>query len=250
MEHHIYKYCLRLGDTSLILSHRLSEYSSNGPFLEEDLSITNVALDLIGQAESFLKYAGEIKGGITVDDLAYKRDEIDYFNLHLVEYPNEDFAYITARQFYIDVYNYYLYTALKNSSDSTIAAIAAKSLKEVTYHLKRSSEWIVRLGDGTEESHERIQTAINDLWMYTDELFDMDETDQALIGAGIGVDLEEIKDQWNTKVNDVLTEATLKRPEGVKHSLVYGKKGGHTEYMGYILNDMQYLTNRYPDAVW
>lgn len=245
-----YKYCLRLGDTNLILSHRLSEYSSNGPFLEEDLSITNVALDLIGQAESFYKYAAELKGGVTADDIAYKREEVDYLNLHLVEYPNEDFAFITVRQFFMDAYNYYLYTALKGSSDSTIAAIAAKSLKEVTYHLKRSGEWMLRLGDGTEESHDRVQTAVNELWMYTDELFDMDETDQELISKGVAVDLDEIEKQWNEKVNAILAEATLEKPEHVKHSLKYGKKGGHTEFMGFILNDMQYLPNRYPDATW
>ncbi len=251
MENHLYNYCLRLGDTSLILSYRLSEYSSHGPFLEEDLALTNVGLDLIGQAESFFKYAAEVKGdGTTEDEIAYKRDEVDYKNLHLVEYPNEDFAFITVRQFFMDVYNYYLYTALKGSSDSTIAAIAAKSIKEVTYHLKRSSEWMLRLGDGTEESHNRIQSAVSELWMYTDELFDMNETDQELISKGIAVDLGEIEKQWTQKVGEVLKEATLIKPDHVKHSLDYGKKGGHTEYMGYILNDMQYLTNRYPDAIW
>lgn len=251
MENHLYNYCLRLGDTSLILSYRLAEYSSHGPFLEEDLALTNVGLDLIGQAESLFKYAAEIKGGgITEDEIAYKRDEIDYKNLHLVEFPNEDYAFITARQFFMDSYNYYLYSALKGSSDATIAAIAAKSLKEVTYHLKRSSEWMLRLGDGTEESHNKIQTAVNHLWMYTDELFDMDGTDKDLIAKGVAVDLNEIQKLWSQKVEGVLSEATLDKPEHVKHSLVYGKNGGHTEYMGFILNDMQYLTNRYPDATW
>lgn len=251
MENHLYNYCLRLGDTSLILSYRLAEYSSFGPFLEEDLAITNVGLDLIGQAESLYKYAAEIKGGgVSEDDIAYKRDEIDYLNLHLVEYPNEDFAFITVRQFFMDVYNYYLYSALKESADATIAAIAAKSLKEVTYHLKRSSEWMVRLGDGTEESHGRVQDAVNELWMYTDELFDMNETDKDLIAKGIAVDLSDIEKKWSQKVNDILLEATLNKPEHVKHSLVYGKNGGHTEFMGYILNDMQYLPSKYPDAIW
>jgi len=251
MENHLYNYCLRLADTSLILSYRLSEYSSHGPFLEEDLALTNVGLDLIGQAEGLFNYAATVKGdGTTADEIAYKRDEVDYKNLHLVEFPNEDFAFITVRQFLMDTYNFYLYTALKNSSDSTIAAIAAKSLKEVTYHLKRSSEWMLRLGDGTEESHHKIRTAVNHLWMYTDELFDMDNTDEELISKGIAVDLNEIKEKWNQKVDSVLSEATLSQPEHTKHSLVYGKKGGHTEYMGYILNDMQYLTNRYPTATW
>ena len=251
MENHLYNYCLRLGDTSFILSYRLAEYSSHGPFLEEDLAITNVGLDLIGQAESLYKYAAEIKGdGISADDIAYKRDENDFLNLHLVEFPNEDFAFITVRQFFMDVYNYYLYTALKSSSDTTIAAIAAKSLKEVTYHLKRSSEWMLRLGDGTDESHDKVQNAVNQLWMYTDELFDMDNTDQELISKGVAVDLKEIEKLWSQKVFEVLSHATLSKPEHVKFSLVYGKSGGHTEYMGFILNEMQYLPNKFPDAIW
>ncbi len=246
----LYKYCLRLADTSFFLSHRLSEYSSNGPFLEEDLSITNVALDLIGQAESFYKYAAELDGSIDEDTLAFKRNEEEYLNFHLVEYPNEDFAFITARQFFMDVYNFYLYSELKNSKDETIAAIAAKSLKEVTYHVKRSSEWMLRLGDGTEESHDKIQAAVNDLWMYIPEMFDMDQTDENLIASGIAVDLGKIKEQWDTKVNATLEEATLTRPEDHVPSIVYGKNGGHSEYMGYILNDIQFLNNRYPKAVW
>jgi len=250
MENNLYKFCLRLADTSFILSHRLSEFSSHGPFLEEDLSITNVGLDLIGQAEAFYNYAAELKGGVSADDIAYTRDEIDYQNVHLVEYPNSDFAYITVRQFFMDAHNYYLYTALKNSSDATIAAIAAKSLKEVTYHLKRSSEWMLRLGDGTEESHEKVQKAVNDLWMYTDELFDMDTVHNELLKEGISVDLSEIKNLWNEKVDAILKEATLEKPNHVKHSLVYGKHGGHTEFMGYLLTDLQYLPNKFPDAIW
>jgi ring-1,2-phenylacetyl-CoA epoxidase subunit PaaC len=182
MESNLYKFCLRLADTSFILSYRLGEYVSHAPFLEEDLSITNVGLDLIGQAESLFKYAAEIKGGgITDDDIAYKREESEYLNFHLVEYPNEDFAFITVRQFFMDVYNYYLFTALKNSSDPTIAAVAAKSIKEVNYHLKRSRKWMLRLGDGTEVSHNKIQYAVNELWKYTDELFDMDDVHKSLV---------------------------------------------------------------------
>ena len=251
MESNLYKFCLRLADTSFILSYRLGEYVSHGPFLEEDLSITNVGLDLIGQAESLFKYAAEIKGGnVTDDDIAYKREESEYLNFHLVEYPNEDFAFITVRQFFMDVYNYYLFTALKNSSDPTIAAVAAKSIKEVNYHLKRSRKWMLRLGDGTEESHNKIQYAVNELWKYTDELFDMDVIHRSLIDEGVAFDLKEVEKNWIKEVEDTLSEATVSKPEHIKHSLVYGKNGGHTDFMGYILTDLQYLTNRYPDATW
>jgi ring-1,2-phenylacetyl-CoA epoxidase subunit PaaC len=150
----------------------------------------------------------------------------------------------------MDVYNYYLFTALKNSSDPTIAAVAAKSIKEVNYHLKRSSKWMLRLGDGTEVSHNKIQYAVNELWKYTDELFDMDDVHKSMVEEGIAVDLKEVQEKWVKYVDDTLTEATVAKPEHVKHSLVYGKNGGHTDFMGYILTDLQYLTNRYPNATW
>lgn len=244
------KYCLRLGDTSLILSHRLGEYSSYGPFLEEDLAITNVALDHIGQAESFLKYAVLIEGkGRSEDDLTFKRPENEFFNVQLVEQPNGDFAHIMARQFFIDAYNFELYSVLKNSSNETFAAIANKSLKEVTYHLRRSGEWLVRLGDGTEESHERIQKAVNELWKYTGELFEMDGTDEALMAKGIAPDLKEIQASWNERVNEVFTRAKLDRPEN--NYMVSGSRNGvHSEHLGHLLAEMQSLPRAYPDAVW
>jgi ring-1,2-phenylacetyl-CoA epoxidase subunit PaaC len=244
------KYCLRLGDNSLILSHRLGEYSSYGPFLEEDLAITNVALDHIGQAESFLKYAAELEDeGRTEDDLAYRRPETQFYNVQLVEQPNTDYAYITARQFFIDTYNYFLYTELANSSDETIAAIAAKSLKEITYHLRRSSEWMIRLGDGTEESHRRIQEAVDNLWMYTGELFEMDETDKELIGKNIAPDLNKIQQEWDTRINEIFELATIKRPEN-NYMATGSRKGYHSEHMGFILAQMQFLPRAYPDATW
>ena len=244
------KYCLRLGDTSLILSHRLGEYSSYGPYLEEDLAITNVALDHIGQAESFLKYAVEIEGnGRTEDDLTFRRPEKEFFNVQLVEQPNGDFAHIMARQYFIDEFNYGLYSVLKNSSNETLAAIANKSLKEVAYHVRRSGEWLVRLGDGTEESHERIQMAVNELWKYTGELFEMDGTDEALIAKGVAPNLEEIKVSWNDRVDEVFRRAKLERPEN-DHMVSGSRNGIHSEHLGHLLAEMQSLPRAYPDAVW
>ena len=244
------KYCLRLGDTSLILSHRLGEYSSYGPYLEEDLAITNVALDHIGQAESFLKYAAQLEGkGRSEDDLTYKRPEQEFYNVQLVEQPNGDFAHIMARQFFIDAYNFALYSELKNSSDETFAAIANKSLKEVTYHVRRSGEWLVRLGDGTEESHDRMQKAINTLWKYTGELFEMDGTDEALISEGVAVDLNAVQAKWNERVNEVFARAKLERPEN-NYMVSGSRKGDHSEHLGHLLAEMQSLPRAYPDAVW
>ncbi len=246
----LYKYTLRLADNSLILGHRLSEYISCGPFLEEDLALTNTGLDLIGQAEALLKYAAEQNGTIDEDYLAFGREEYEYLNFHLVEYPNEDYGYLITRQFLMDVFNVINYTLLKDSKDATIAAIAAKSLKEVTYHLKRSSEWMIRLGDGTQESHDKIQECVNNLWMYTDEMFDIDEVHERLQKEGIAADLSLIKKQWHAKVDEVFEIATIKKPELPKYSLVYGKDGGHTDYMGYLLAEMQFLKNRFPKEVW
>jgi len=250
MNNALYQYTLRLADNGLILSHRLAEYISRGPFLEEDLALTNTGLDILGQSEALLKYAAEQNGSVDADLLAFGREECDYRNVHLVEYPNEDYGYIITRQFFMDVFNFYLYSQLQDSKDETIAAVASKSIKEVTYHLKRSSEWIVRLGDGTQESHERIQTCINHLWMYTDELFEEDGINEELKAAGIAADLSIVRKEWNAKVAEILELATLKKPEQPKYSLVYGKDGGHTEYMGYLLTEMQFLKNRFPNAVW
>lgn len=249
MDNNLYEYCLRLGDNGFILSHRLAEYSSNGPFLEEDLAITNVGLDLLGQAENFLKYAAQ-QTGTTEDALAFKRPEQEYKCVHMVEYPNKDFAFIMARQFFMDVFNFEVYSQLKNSSDETLAAIAAKSLKEVTYHLRRSKEWMYRLGEGTEESLQRIQDAVNELWKYTDELFLIDEVEKTAFEQGYGANLDEVKSAWETTVKEVFAEAGITYPDQPKHSLLYGKHGFHTEYFGFLLTDMQYLNILYPDAKW
>jgi ring-1,2-phenylacetyl-CoA epoxidase subunit PaaC len=251
MDTNLYTYCLRLGDNGLILSHRIAEYCSAGPQLEEDLAITNVGLDLLGQAESFLKYAADLKGeGTTEDDLAFKRKEKDFLCVHLTEIPNIDYGYIMARQFLMDVFNYLLYSRLKNSKDEIIAGISAKAIKEVTYHLNRSSDWIIRLGQGTIESHQRIQTAFDDLWMFTDELFESDEIERSLEQQGIGVDSSSLKKDWINKVNDVFSLARLEVPKIEKHSLQYGKFGSHTEYLGYLLAEMQHIPLLYPDAKW
>ena len=210
----LFKYCLRLGDSNLILGHRLSGWSSNGPVLEEDIALTNIALDLIGQARYLYQYAAEVEGkGRTEDDLAYKRAEREFYNNLITELPNGDFGYTIARQFLVDTFDYYFYSELVNSKDERLAALAARALKEVTYHLRHSSQWILRLGDGTEESHNRVQTALNDLWMFTGELFEMNEVDEVLIKEDIAPDLNPIREKWNKKVAGVLSEATLTKPE-------------------------------------
>ncbi len=246
----IYKYCLRLGDNALILSHRLSEWSSNAPLLEEDLALTNFALDLIGRAQGLLKYAGELEGqGRTDDDLAYRRAERHFYNNLITELPNGDFAQTIVRQFFVSVFECYLFEALQHSKDETIAAIAAKTLKEVRYHRAHAEDWMIRLGDGSEESHERMQNAVNYLWMFTGELFEMDETDKLLIEAGIATDLESIRPKWMGCVAKVLNEATLLIP-GDSYMQTGSRKGIHTEYLGHILTEMQYLQRAYPDARW
>jgi ring-1,2-phenylacetyl-CoA epoxidase subunit PaaC len=246
----LFKYVTRIGDNSLILGQRLSEWCGHGPILEEDIALTNTALDLIGQATSLLKYAGEVDGkGRNEDHLAFLRYEHEYFNCLLVELPNTDYAYTLARQFLFDHFNYLMYQELLDSDDKQLAAIAEKSLKEVTYHRRRSSEWMIRLGDGTQESHERIQFALNDIWEYSGELFQADEVDQMMLDAGIGVNLAKIKAEWHKNVAEVLEAATLSKPQDDFMQLG-GKNGRHTEYMGYILTEMQYMQRAYPNCEW
>ena len=250
MNQSLYEYCLRLGDTPLILSQRIGEYCSKAPHLEEDLAITNVGLDLLGQAENFLTYAASLKEELTADELAFKRKEKDFRSFHLVEVPNIDFAFLLVRQFFIDVYHNLFYTSLCNSKDETIAGISKKSIKEVRYHLQRSQDWIIRLGQGTEESNHRLQVAINELWMYIDELFYDNEIDNEMTKEGIGVSNREIKNDWFNIVNNTLNDAGLSSPENIPYTLQYGKDGFHTEYMGYLLAEMQHLPLLYPDAKW
>ncbi|PCJ87011.1 MAG: phenylacetate-CoA oxygenase subunit PaaI [Flavobacteriales bacterium] len=249
-EQALFRYCLRLGDTSLIAGHRLSEWCGHGPILEEDIAMTNIALDLVGQSRTMLQHAGKIEGKArTEDDFAYLRGEREFYNALLVEQPNGDFAVTLVKNFFFSVFNYFLYSELQNSKDETMAAFAAKSLKEVSYHLRHTSDWMVRLGDGTEESHSRVQKALNDLWMFTDDLFAMDETDEILIKDGSTVDLSGVKLKWQQKVKEVLEEATLKMPQDgwmQKGS----KEGKHSEHLGYLLAEMQSLPRAYPNATW
>jgi ring-1,2-phenylacetyl-CoA epoxidase subunit PaaC len=246
----LFAYCLRLGDDALILGHRLSELCSRAAFIEEDLAQTNISLDMIGRAEALLKYAGEIENkGRSADDIAYRRAENNYYNHLLVEQENGDFAYTIARQLFQSTFEYFLYSELEKSKDVTIAGIASKTIKEIKYHLQHASDWTIRLGDGTEESKHRMQKAINDLWMYTGELFEMDEVENALLKDGIAADLVPIKSEWQNQIQNVIKEATLILPDdGYMQS--GSRKDVHTEKLGHILSEMQYLQRAYPDAKW
>lgn len=245
-----FEYLLRLGDSSLIIGHRLSEWCGHGPILEEDIALINIALDFVGNATSLLKYAGEVEGkGRDEDDLAYMRDEREFRNLLITEQPNGDYAFTIARQFLFDTYMFFLYEELKSSKDETIAAIAVKSHKEITYHLRHTTEWMLRLGDGTAESHERMQNAVNELWMFTSEMFDMDEVDQILIKEGIAPDLNKVKAEWEKRVKEVIAEATLQLPT-TTFKQKGSREGKHSEHLGFLLAEMQYVHRAYPNAKW
>lgn len=244
------EYLLRLGDTSLILGHRLSEWCGHGPVLEEDIALSNIALDLIGQARLIYDYAGQVEGeGRDEDALAFTRDVTDWRNLLLVEQPNGDFAVTMARQFLIDCLNVELFAALSTSSDAQLAAVAAKTLKEVTYHRRHSGEWVIRLGDGTEESHDRIQQAFDHLWIFVEELFEEDAVDAAIIQAGIGPSVNSLRPAWDTMVDRVFAEAGLTRPIS-DFPRSGGHKGEHSEYLGYILAELQFMQRAYPGMTW
>jgi len=246
----LFEYVLRLGDDSLILGHRLSEWCGHGPILEEDIAMTNISLDLVGQATSLLGYAGELEGkGRDADALAFLRFDRDYKNVLLVEQPNGDFGMTMLRQFFFDAYRKPLFEKLQHSTDQHLAAIAEKSLKETKYHLKHSSEWVIRLGDGTEESNARIQESLNTLWRYTNELFFTDEVDNELVEKGIVPSLQEIQIEWNATVTAVLTEATLTIPTN-NWKQEGGRKGLHSEHLGYILAELQYMQRAYPNMQW
>ena len=245
-----FEYLLRLGDSSLIIGHRLSEWCGHGPILEEDIALINIALDFVGNATSILAYAGQVEGkGRDEDALAYMRDERGYRNLLITEQPNGDYANTIARQFLFDTYMFFLYEELKNSKDETIAAIAVKSHKEITYHLRHTTEWMYRLGDGTAESHERLQNGLNDLWMFTSEMFDMDEVDALLIKEGIVPDLNKVKTAWEKRVKEVIAEATLKLPE-TTFKQKGSREGKHSEHLGFLLAEMQYVHRSFPEAKW
>ncbi len=243
-------YILRMADNAMILGQRLSEWCGHGPILEQDIAITNIALDLIGQARNLYQYAAELEGnGKTEDDYPFLRDVTDFKNVLLVEQPNGNWGQTLMRQFLYDTFNYYFYSAMQNSTDERLAAIAEKSLKEIKYHMRYSSEWVVRLGDGTEESHQKMQDALSDLWMYTGELTKPDKLDEQMASSGIGVDLKSIQAQWQKKVDEVLERATLKKPES-NWMQSGGKQGKHGEHLGYMLADMQFMQRTYPNMEW
>jgi ring-1,2-phenylacetyl-CoA epoxidase subunit PaaC len=246
----LFEYALRLGDDALTLGHRLSECCSNGPFLEEDIALINISLDMIGRARMFLSYAGEIEAkGRDEDHLAYLRDCRDYRNLLICELQRGDFGFTIARQFLLDAFYLPYFEALSGSANETLAGIAAKAVKESAYHLRHTSQWMVRLGDGTEESHQRVQASVEALWGYTPELFMMDRVDQSLVESGIGVELEQIQPQWNDTVDAVLAEATLARPQD-SWRVDGGRRGVHTEHLGHLLSDLQYVQRAYPGNQW
>lgn len=254
MDKTLFEYLLRLGDGNLILSQRLGAWIGHGPVLEEDMALANTALDLLGQARLWLTLAGEVEGaGRDEDALAYHRDAPQFLNPLLVERPNGDYAYTMTRQYFYDAWHYFLLQGLAGSADERVAAIAQKSLKEVTYHVRRSADLVVRLGDGTDESHARMQTAVDDLWRFTGELFVDDATDIDVAGRGIGVLLAPLREPWLVEVRQVLAEATLAIPddeEALHAAHRGGRQGRHTEDLGYLLAEMQHLQRAYPGAVW
>jgi ring-1,2-phenylacetyl-CoA epoxidase subunit PaaC len=246
----LFEYVLRLADDSLILGQRLGEWCGHGPILEEDIAITNISLDLIGQAISLYDLVAELEGaGKNHDQLAYLRFENEYKNVLLVEQPNGDFAMTILRQFFFDAFRLPLYEALMQSPVAQLAAIAAKSVKETRYHLKHTSEWVIRMGDGTDESHERAQAAVDHLWRYTSELFFEDNIDAQLQSLNLVPSLKEIQVNWMETVKAVLSEATLVIPTN-NWKFEGGRQGRHSEHMGYILADLQYIQRAYPNMEW
>jgi len=243
-------YVVRHADDNVILSQRLCEYISRAPDLEEDLAIANFALDHIGVAQHLFTYAAVVEGGETdADALAMTRSEREFTNVLLVEQPHDDFADLMVRQFLFDAYQVPLWSALSGSTDSTIAGIAQRASREATYHLRHSSGWVVRLGDGTAESHDRMQAAVDRMWRYTDELFGADDIDVEMARAGLGVDPSTLKPQWQMSVDSVLEEATLARPAD-PFQTGGGRSGIHTEYLGGLLAEMQWVQRAYPGLTW
>ena len=244
-------YALRLGDDALVLSHRLGEWVTNAPQLEEDVALANIGLDLLGQARTLLSYAGEVEdAGRTEDDLAYLRDEREFLNVHLVERPNEDFAVSMARQLLFSTYQLALYERLQDSADPTLSGMAAKAVKEVDYHRDHAAQWVLRLGDGTPESHDRMQAALDRVWPYVEEIFDTTDTAGVLAALpGVAADPAALRPGWSRYVEAVIFEATLTVPTPKWRSRG-GRTGYHTENLGHLLPDMQNLHRSHPGATW
>lgn len=246
----LFEYCLRIGDNALIAGQRMSEWCGHGPVLEEDIAMGNISLDLIGQARGFLTYAGQVEGSNRNEDhLAYHRDVREFRNRMLVEQPNGDFACTMLKSFFFSSYAYLFFRNLINSNDETLSGLAAKSLKEVTYHVRHTSNWVIRLGDGTEESHRRLVNALDALWSFTAELFEEDEADDILIKEGIAFSNASLKSEWDKMIAEVFSKAGLTIPENGYQSKG-GIKGNHTEHLGFLLAEMQFLPRAYPDATW
>jgi len=243
-------YAIRLGDDALVLGHRLSEWCGNGPFLEEDLALANVALDYLGRARMFFNYAAELAAdGSTEDTYAYTRDCREFRNLLINELPRGDFAFTMARQYLVDEFSMAFMQALCGSNDPVLAGIAEKARKEARYHLRRSTDWMLRLGDGTPESHNRLQQAMTDIWGYTQEMFEIDELEESLIKAGIAVDVVALKQAWSSRVSETLVQATIEQPRD-DWSVSGGRRGIHTEALGHMLSELQFLQRAYPAQQW
>lgn len=243
-------YALTIGDTSLILAQRLGEWIGHAPALEEDLALANIALDLLGQARYLLSHAAQLRGSVgTEDDLAFLRDPQDFLNLSLVEQPNGDFGQTIVRQFLVDAWQLELFERLQQSGEPKLAELAAKAIKETRYHFRFSSGWVVRLGDGTEESHRRMQTALDALWRFTHEMFVASPAEQEAVALGIAPDPASLATGWSSRVDEVLKQATLKKPADVAYSW-HGKRGQHSEHLSRLLAEMQYMQRTYPGAQW
>lgn len=244
-------YLLRLADDRLILGQRNAEWCGHGPQLEEDLALANISLDLIGHATALYEYAAEVEDeGHDEDHFAFFRDDRDFTNLQLCELPKGDFGFTIARQFLFSAFSYFQYERLKEAKDEQFAGMVNKHLKEIKYHLRHSREWVLRLGDGTEESHDRIQESFDELWMYIDELFYMDEVDKLMIKEGLGVDSSTFKTEWKKLIEETLTEATLTVPDWDQFMMTGSRKGIHTEHLGHMLAQMQFLRRSHPEAEW
>ncbi len=243
-------YVLQLADNALILGHRLSEWCGHGPVLEQDIAMTNISLDHVGQARMYFQYAAELEGeGKTEDDLAYHRDAWDFRNLLLLEQPNGDWGNTLIRSFFYDAYHKLFLEELLKSNDERLVSIAQKAIKEVTYHLRYTSEWTIRLGDGTEESHARMQKAIDHLWPYTGEIFIMNDIEKWASELGIGPDITSLKPQWEQYIKEIFDRATLSLPEN-PYIQQGGKNGLHSEHLGYILAELQFVQRAYPGMEW
>jgi ring-1,2-phenylacetyl-CoA epoxidase subunit PaaC len=244
-------YALRLGDDALVLSQRLGGWIARAPQLEEDVALGNIALDLLGQARTLLTYAGHVEGlGRTEDDLAFLRDEREFLNVHLVEHPNEDFAVTIARQLFFSTWQLALHQRLVDSRDETVAGVAGKAVKEIAYHRDHADQWVLRLGDGTDESHRRMQAGLERLWPYVAEMFAVDDLERSLVADGVAADVSELRGEWDDHVDTVLRAATLTLPADGATPPGGGRRGIHTEPFGYLVAEMQHLHRSHPGATW